>query len=165
MKKLSIYFLLSFINVFTCKAQSDCVYDDKILTDDFLKKSELIHSYKWNDKEKEGVVILNSGNILNVKQWACDHIGTSANMMITKESFNVDFWKKNIEELSMIVCKEPEMELIRSILLKYSSLELIKENDCRKEIDISNDVYPEFYLSIYELEDFVAISIFFYKIP
>jgi hypothetical protein len=165
MKTLIVYFFLLLLNIVTCKAQSDCVYDDKILTDDFLKNSELLYSYKWDDKEKEGVAILNSGNILNVKRWACNHIGTSANMMIIKESFDSSFWKKYIEELSMIVCDEPEIELIESIFPKYSYLEDIEENSCRKEIDLSNDVYPEFYLTIYEFEDFVVISTFFYKTP
>lgn len=147
------------------KAQNDCVYDDSIITDDFLKASKQIEFYKWNESEKEGTAILSDGITLNVKKWACNHIGTSANMMIIKEQFNIDSWKKYIKQLATIVCNQRERQIIENKLMSISSFETINEKNCKKEIDISNERYPEFYISIYNLEDTIVLSIFYYETP
>jgi hypothetical protein len=164
MNKSLVYFFLIFFTLLTCKAQEGCVYNKSIFTNDFLKSSEFVYSYKWDDKEKEGSAILKNGSVLNVKRWACNHIGTSANMMLAKEVFDVNFWKDYIKKLSVIVCGKSEIQLINESLSK-TPYDSINKNDCRKEIDVSNEMYPEFYLSVYELEDFTVISIFYYKAP
>ena len=153
------------LGIITCKAQTDCVYDDSSLTDDFFKVSKQVDFYKWDAVKKEGVAILDDGAILNVKKWACNHIGVSANMMIMKEQFSTDSWKDCITQLSSIVCSNKERSIIDKKLTNLSSFESLREKDCRKEIDLSNEVYPEFYVSIYELEDTVVFSIFYYMAP
>lgn len=163
--KFAIGIFLILASNIVCKAQSDCVYDESRLTDSFLKTSKQIDFYKWDADKKEGTAILNDGSVLNVKKWACNHIGTSANMMITKEQFNADSWKDCINELSRVVCNKEEIKIIETKLLTLSSFESLSEKSCRKEIDLSNIMYPEFYISIYELEDTVLFSIFYYMTP
>lgn len=164
MKKYFLIPAIFLVFAFEVKSQTDCTYSSELLNDNFLRNSELVLDYSWDDKKFEGSALLRSGNILSVKKWACNHLGTSANLLILSESYSSENWKSHINEISEVVCGDFEKEFILQGIngLKYSNMQY---SNCKYEIDISNNAFPEFYISIYELEDAVLISIFFYSTP
>lgn len=161
MNNLSVLLFFLLLNVWICRSQENCIFDESVLTDNFLEKADFVEYYKWNNEKKEAAVILKNGNIVNIKKWACNHFGTSANMLIAKESYNPNALKSYFEELSKIACSSTENKFVKTALENYFTFDGTK--GCREEIDLSNETYPEFYLLLYDLEDFTVVSIFYYK--
>ena len=88
MRKL--YLILSILLLFSCKGKSqelkkdnsDCVFDNNRINDDFLKENPNVYSYKWDDSIKKASVILNDGTLLNIKEWACIHYSLETNLFV-----------------------------------------------------------------------------------
>ena len=169
MRKL--YLILSILLLFSCKGKSqelkkdnsDCVFDNNRINDDFLKENPNIYSYKWDDSLKKASVILKDGELLNIKQWACVHYSINSEMLIYVGYEDLkDKWKSYFINIVDIIGDKAITQLVadklkENIFLNDSEVNLI-------EIHIPNEWYLEFYLTIKETSnDGYVFSLSYYN--
>jgi hypothetical protein len=157
---LSIVLILNSIGSF-CQTQEDCVFDSNSITDDFLKESTYVYSYKWDDEKKEGEAILNQGGLLHVKKWACLHYGTQANLFMNNIKVGEDL-SQYLIKLSSIVGEKIPIEKVKSFL-ESEEISKTDEDERRYEFNLSDENYPEFFLHINQEREYIVFSIYYYR--
>ena len=159
----SCIFILILMKVFVSFGQDDCVFNQKSLTDQFLEESKEVIHYTWDSEQHEGQAILRNKGVLNIKKWACHHYGLSVNMLLPKDSDLINNWKGYLSDLSAIVnSKSSHQTLLEGIEL-VKSLDSLSVSKGNYEINLSNNIYPEYYISIHKLVDCNLISIYHYR--
>lgn len=161
------YILILFFFTSACAQQKECVFDEKSITEDFLKNNPEIKSYVWHNNDKIANVLMKSGEYVYIKRWACMSYGMEAKKVFiipnTIDS-EVGFWNEKILQFG----KE---FLDKSDYLSFESA--IKSSDWSKgleflnigskfEIDIRHKTYPEFYLTVERFRDNVVINYLYY---
>jgi hypothetical protein len=163
MKQLTTIILIAIS--FGCNGQksTDCTFSDKFINKNFITRNNTIHSFKWDDLNKSAQIILKTGEIVRMRRWACTHIGMMGSMMIEVNNFKEENWKNYVNTLVKTICNKEESDLINKSILKIKNYQDLKNVGSKREIEILNSNYPEFYLSFYELDDFIVIAISNYK--
>jgi len=161
-------FIVSLFLFFSCKGKAqevksvdnDCVFDSSKINDSFLKNSNVVEAYKWNDSIKQGSAILKDGSVLIVKKWACTHYGLSLDILVSDDYEIIKKeWKQKILSISSIVEKEAFDKIKNNINEKTR----LSEDKMLLDLNLSDDNYPEFYINLEETPNGYLYSIFYYK--
>lgn len=143
--------------------QTDCTYSDASISEAFLKTSNNVSAYSWDNKSKEGRAILVDGGVFHIKKWACTHYGLTANLMVSKDLNVISNWKGYVQQIGELMDDESANNLLKSKIRSIEDLNIYRKSNAAFEVDLSNNVYPEFYLNIYELPGCFVFSVSHYK--
>ena len=157
-----VFIIFLFIKI-TCLGQLDCVFADSSYTKDFLENSEIVVSYHWNDSSKEGSAILKNGGLLQIEKWACNHYGLSANILFSKNSEIPNNFKNYILDISKIINTNYAHHILEKKIHSINNIKEILNGEEYYELDLSDEVFPEYYVSFFALENCYVLSIFHYR--
>ena len=143
--------------------QDDCVFSEASISDEFLKESEVINSYSWDSEKNMGQAILKNGGTLNINKWACHHYGLSASMLLPKEPNFIRDWENYVCELSKLVNSKLAHKMLLSKLEEIDEGDSFLNSEGKYEINLSGEIFPEYYVNIYELEESFVVSIYHYR--
>ena len=149
--------------------ESDCVYELKSITDDFLKDNPKIQSYIWSDSTKEAFVLLRSGEYVYIKKWACIHYSTEVKKVILNNDKEIKFFSKDRIKKEILNLGKPFLnsedcnDLEKYISSQYDSIyeKIIAKTKCI--IIIPQDTYPYFSITVLRTEGALILSYYYYQ--
>ena len=152
---ISLLFMVS-----SACAQSNCVFDEKSVTDSGYTSNSEISKFIWDDKTKEVKGILRDGSLFSVKYWACDHYGVHAVMFIGPYSqLDVGNINEQVLKLAKLALNKDELNLIKNYLSKNA----IAVESNKGGFPVNADRYSEFYLAYSIVGDILVLEIKLYK--
>lgn len=164
--KLSLLFLLLVVFHQVSAQDSDCIYDSTSITPEFLENIGNIHSYKWFEETKEATILMNNGEYIHFKKWACDSYGMELKKVtvvpLLSENKSI-FYVNSFEQLGRMFLNKEDFEIFSETLkntdwVEKERIEFVSKN----EFFVEHDTYPEFYGSIERNRDMVIMSIYYY---
>jgi len=144
-----------------------CVFDSNSITDDFLKENKNIQSYIWSNKDKKAYILLNNGDYVFVKKWACIHYGMKAkkiSMLPRQETASIKYWQKDMLSFGEQFLSTGNFEAYKSAVEKNDwaqGKDNLEVND-RYQIDIPGFSYPEYYVILERIDDMVITTVYYY---
>lgn len=138
MKKL--IYILALFSTQLCFGQNseDCVFSTDRITDDFIDKIENVATYKWDNKNKDGELILTNGDSLFIQFSACFH-------------YNINIQLKSENEIDIT---QALTNLLGILPNSYNKTELISKLEGQSVIE---DYSGNHYLNIDARKNLLSI--------
>lgn len=147
---MQLSFFIILVNLFIpcfLYAGGGCVYDSSAINKSYFIKNTKFKDAIWDNNLKEAKIIIDRGNYLIVKYFACQHFGTSAEYLVTSSDISSNFIKGKIKWLADKLLDESDYKLLIEALDKEGFIKDIKKNN-KIFLTIDGSDYIEFLISI-----------------
>lgn len=140
--------------------EANCVFTKDAVSESKFRNDKGVARYTWNRKSNEARIVTNTGDLISIKYWACDHYGAHAVMLSGPYPADSggDVNKKFIQ-LAEHALGASEVKTVRGYVTKHR-LSLSSDS---AQIDIPNTGYSEFFLRYSVRHDSVVFEIKFYQ--
>jgi len=141
-------------------ASSDCAFDESYYNQSYYSTKKNIKHFSWIDSNKTAKIETDSGELISIKHWSCNHIGLHAVMLVGPYSDdNFANIQKYFIALASIALDKPELKLILDQLNKKP----ITLESNSKIFNIQGNQYSEYYFKYTVVNESLIVEIKFYK--
>lgn len=141
-------------------ASSDCDSDEDYYNQSYYSAKKNIKYFSWIDTNKTAKIETDSGELISIKHWSCNHIGLHAVMLVGPYSNdNFSNIQKYFISLATITLEKPELKLMLDQLNKNPMT--LESNS--KSFNIQSNQYSEYYFKYSVVNESLIVEIKFYK--
>jgi len=143
--------------------EEECIFDQTIQTDEFVKNIHEFSNYSWNDNRKEATIKLEDGNILVAHRGGCVHFGISGELFlkgVENSSQNLDFWFQKAKWIGKRLFNESDYKLLEESIDNKTYTDLSDERGIY--IVIPHETYNEFSISVKIEEESKVLYVGYY---
>ena len=126
-----------------------CEFDMKQQTSDFLKDKPQFANYKWNNQQKEAVLLLDGKDTLTIHHGGCHYFEFSINLKTVTKDNSIDdsvFWFNTALSYAKDLFDKGDYELMKKDIETHE-YDITKGEDV-KFYSFPHEKYDEFYIRI-----------------
>ena len=151
-KKQIVLFWLFLSSFQVLSAGEECSFDPAFFSEKTYRAFKQVRDVYWLPETQEARIILNSGDVLMIKHWSCNHFGLDAVLISSQEAEDI---LEKINQLASIVLDKHDRASLQQVLKEKPPSQI-------KRLDVPSE-YSEFFVSIIKFDNYQTIRIKYYR--